>query len=137
MMNKQNSRVFLIATPSVSSKGDFPKLEPLAEFGDIKVVVENGDYPSFKPAEIYKKVVDRLKMYDAENDYLVWAGGDTLAAFMAGSALAQMGHRSFRWLRFERGIDRETGRRTNERGKYTPIDIALFNPESTGTARVF
>src|SRR4051812_33365204 len=113
-----NSRVFLIATPTVSKKGEFPKLEPLSEFGDIKIVVENGDYPSFKPEKIFKKVVDRLKDFDAEKDYLAWAGGDTLAAFMAGFALAQMGHHSFRWLRFERGVDRATGKRTNENGKY-------------------
>jgi len=124
--------VYLIAQPTVSGTGDFPKLKPLAEFGTIKVVVEAGDYPSFKPGPIFEKLVERLKDFDAENDYVAWAGGDTLSAVMVGSALAQMGHHSYRWLRFERGRDPQTKKRTDEGGSYTPVEVMTYIPKDEG-----
>lgn len=122
----QNNRVFLIAQPSIPKNGRFPDLAPLAEYGDIKVVIEIGDYPAFKPGEAWQRVARRLQDFDAERDYLAWAGGDTLSALMAGAALTQMGHRRFRWLRFERGVNKETGERDPSTGKYTPVDVQLL-----------
>ena|SRR5690242_10862319 len=124
--NKNHSRVFLIAQPTIPKNGQLPDLTPLADFGDIKVVIEAGDYPSFKPGEAWKRVNDRLRDFDAEQDYLVWAGGDTLSSVMAGAALTQMGHRRFRWLRFERGVVKSTGERDNLRGKYSVVEISLL-----------
>lgn len=125
--------VYLIAQPTVSGTGDFPKLKPLAEYGNIRVIVEAGDYPAFTPGKIFEKVKDRLKDFDAENDYIAFAGGDTLAALMVGSALAQFGHHSFRWLRFERGRDpKNPSRRTDEGGTYTPVDVMLYIGENEG-----
>lgn len=122
--------VYLIAQPTVTGSGKFPKLEPLAEFGTIRVIVEAGDYPAFKPGMIFEKVKDKLRDFDAEKDYVAWAGGDTLSALMVGSCLAQMGHHSFRWLRFERGRDKVTNKRTEEGGSYTPVDVMLYIGEN-------
>lgn len=118
-------RVFLIAQPTIAKSGALPDLTPLADYGDVTVVVEAGEYPSFKPGEAWRRVAARLKDFDSDNDYLAWAGGDTLSAVMAGAALTQLGHRAFKWLRFERGIA-PGGGRDNMRGKYTPVEIQLL-----------
>lgn len=120
------NRVFLIAQPTIPKNGRLPDLTPLAEYGDIKVVIDGGEYPSFKPGKAWERISDRLKDFDAERDYVAWAGGDTLSAVMVGSALTQMGHRFFRWLRFERAVDPQTKERIDHTGKYTPVEISLL-----------
>jgi hypothetical protein len=117
--------VFLIAQPSVARDGKMPNLEPLAEYGDVKVLVEAGDYPSFRPDTALAKITERLSDFDAEHDYLAWAGGDTLAAVITGMVLSTMGHKYVRWLRFERGRT-EDGKRDGNNGKYTPIDVLVL-----------
>jgi hypothetical protein len=117
--------VFLIAQPTIAKNGQLPDLTPLAEFGDVTVVVEAGEYPSFKPGETWDRVAARLADFDAELDYVTWAGGDTLAAVMVGAALAQRGHRMFRWLRFERR-NLPNGGRDNSRGHYNPVEVQLL-----------
>lgn len=119
------SRVFLIAQPSVKKDGELPDLKPLAAFGDITVVIETGEAPAFRPGEAYEKVKDRLQDFDAENDFLAWAGGDTLSAVMAGAALVAMGHRRFNWLRWERKRLPD-GKRSQHTGQYTPVEVMLF-----------
>lgn len=126
------SRVFLIAQPTIAKSGHLPDLTPLADYGEVTLVTEVGENPSFKPGEVFQRAVDRLKDFDAENDYLVWAGGDTLSAVMAGAILMQHGHRFFRWLRFERGRRKgvaEQGKqrveRDDNRGWYTPVEVML------------
>lgn len=121
----KKGRVFLIAQPTIPKDGKLPDLTPLAEWGEITVLVEAGQYPSFKPAEAWQRVLSRLENFDAENDFLCWAGGDTLAAVLCGSALRHLGHRAFRWLRFERAR-KEGGGRDNFTGSYTPVDIQLL-----------
>jgi hypothetical protein len=125
--------VFLIAQPTVPKDGKMPNLEPLAEFGDVKVLVEAGDYPSFRPDLALEKISERLANFDAENDYLAWAGGDTLAALITGMVLAERGHRYVRWLRFERART-EGGGRDNNNGKYTPIDVLVLTKDPTKEA---
>ena len=127
------SRVFLIAQPTIAKNGHLPDLTPLADYGEVTLVVEVGERPAFKPGEVFNLAKDRLKDFDAETDYLVWAGGDTLSAVMAGAILTQLGHRFFRWLRFERGRRKgvaEAGgqarvERDDNRGWYTPVEVML------------
>ena len=116
-------RVFLIAQPSVARNGHLPDLSPLSEYGEV-ITVMDGENASFRPGDAFTKALGRLADFDAEADYLVWAGGDTLSAVMAGSVLTQLGHRRFRWLRFERG-HRRNGVRDNEHGHYSVVEVTL------------
>lgn len=121
----ERGRVFLIAQPTIAKNGRLPDLTPLADYGDVTVLVEGGEYPSFRPGETWQRVAARLQDFDAEADYLAWAGGDTLAAVMAGAALVALGHRTFRWLRFDRAHTRDGGRDNNS-GAYVPVEIQLL-----------
>lgn len=116
------SKVYLIAQPTVPKSGKLPDLTPLSDYGDIVVVIEAGDYPSFKPGDAWNRILRRMCNFDAENDYIVWAGGDTLSSVLVGQALSRMGHRAFRWLRFERAR-KPNGDRDPSRGNYTVIDV--------------
>ncbi len=126
--------VYLIAQPSVSRTGELPKLEPLAKFGQIKVLINPGEDPRFGPPRAIELITKRLKDFNPEEDYLAWAGGDTLAAVLTGVVLADLSlereFSHFNWLRFERGSN-AAGERTVEGGRYVPIVVTLPIPPTT------
>lgn len=106
-----------------------PKLELLAEHGEVQVLVRAGDSPTFTPKQTLKHLCERLRAFNPEQDFLVWAGGDTLAAVLVGVALERLGHTNVRWLRYERGRDPVHGTRTDEGAKYRPVDVPLYSHE--------
>lgn len=124
--------VYLIAQPTVAGNGSLPKLEPLAEWGTIKVLINPGEDPRYNPKLAMKRIRSRLADFNPELDFLAWAGGDTLAAVLTGVVLADFAideedpFDSFQWLRWERGRDASTGKRTEENGKYVRMTVPLF-----------
>ncbi len=120
--------VYLIAQPTVKRDGKLPNLEPLAVWGRVQVLLPAGDSPTFTPIRTYDRMEDRLQDYDPEKDFLVWAGGDTLAAVFLGGLLADMGIDKFTWLRYERP-KLPDGSRTDVGAKYVPVTIDLRAPQ--------
>jgi hypothetical protein len=126
------AKVFLIAQPSVSKDGKFPRLELLAEHGEVHVLVAQGDQPSFKPNRTLNDILRQLaELYKPEEDYLVWAGGDTLAAVLLGVALERHGYRNIRWLRIDRPYDPVQRKRVEEGAKYVAVQFDLYPDDST------
>ena len=115
-------RVFLLAQPSISRRGELPDLRPLGEHGDVTVIVTGDMNPMRYPGKTADAIEDKLADFDPEIDYLAAAGGATLAALVIGLVLGQMGIESFQWLSFQRGTDAE-GRRVNEGGYYRPVRL--------------
>lgn len=125
--------VYLIAQPTVSRNKTKPfDLNPLYDHGEVQVVLPMGDSPTFTPIKCMDVIEKRLEAFDPDIDFLVWAGGDTLAAVMVGLALAQMEIWCFRWLRYERARLPD-GSRTDIGAKYTPVDIDLSDPSYEGS----
>jgi hypothetical protein len=122
--------VYLIAQPTVSRGGQLPKLEPLAAWGEVRVLVHPGEDPRYNPKRALDRIRSRLADFDPATDYIVWAGGDTLAAVLVGAVLSDFAvdeetpFECFRWLRWERGKDPRGGR-TDEGGTYVPITVPL------------
>lgn len=118
--------VFVIAEPSIpkSLTGRVIDLSPLNEYSsDIRFLVMRGQAPTFQSDGLYSQILGSLSgHFDPKTDYLVWAGGDSLAAMMAGMALGSMGIQRFRWLRHER-TKLPDGSRDPSRGRYVPIWI--------------
>lgn len=115
--------IYVISEPSVPKQatGRMIDLSPLAEYSqDIRYLVLRGQAPTFAPDGLYAQVRASLARFDPDRDYLTWAGGDALAAVMAGRALADLGITRFRWLRHERS-KLPDGRRDPSRGRYVPI----------------
>lgn len=120
--------VYLIASPSVA-KDKAINLTPAYEHGEVHVVVPPGKAPVFE-AELCMDIIEKhLEDFDPDVDYLLWAGGDALAAIMAGMALANMDIWCFTWLRYERRR-LPNGQRVNDGAKYVPVTIDLRNQES-------
>jgi len=124
-------KVFLIQTPSIDRKGRSINIQAAAVHGDVLVVLDAGDYPTYRSAKCLDKVTHKLSEFNPDQDFLLWAGGDTLSAVMAGAVLYRFGLTRFRWLRFER-FRNEDGTRDNDRGEYHPIWVNLFPPTDDG-----
>lgn len=122
--------VYLIASPSLSRHKKPVNLTPLYDHGEVRVVCPQGESPTFKPNLCCDVITERLAHFDPEVDFLTWAGGDALAAVMAGMVLVERGIWSFKWLRYERNRLPD-GRRVDDGAKYEPILIDLTDPEET------
>lgn len=122
--------VYLIAQPTLSRRKAPLNLAPLYEHGEVQVVLPMSDSPTFEPVTCYNVMEERLRHFDPEVDFLVWAGGDTLAAVMAGMILVNMEQPiwCFKWLRYERFRNAD-GSRTDKGAKYVPVVIDLADPQ--------
>lgn len=125
--------VYLIAQPSLSRKKAPVNITPLYEHGELKLVLPQGDSPTFAPKKCIDLMGKRLfpeegEEYNPDYDYLVWAGGDTLAALLTGMLLAEREIWSFKWLRYERARLAD-GSRTDEGATYVPITVDLTDPQ--------
>lgn len=114
-------RVFLLH----QSRRDFD-LSSAAAFGTVVPVLGERESPSLGLAPCLAKMRSMLKDFDVEHDYLLAAGGDQLASFLAAMVLADMGllGRGVRWLRWDRNRDYD-GRRDFTRGEYQPVTVSL------------
>ncbi len=120
--------VYLIAQPTIARSGSLPNLEPLGEHGDVRVLVPAGDRPTFQPNRTLQQIAKKLEEFDPSQDFLAWAGGDTLAAVLTGVILEARGVEKFSWLRYERGRD-SNGQRTDDGARYVPIVVDLGDPQ--------
>lgn len=120
--------VYLIMQPSVKGNGETPDLKNLSDYGDVRVLVNAGEYPTKQPKRCLRLIEKRLVDFDPRRDYLVWAGGDSLAAILTGVVLADRNWEAIQWLRYDRprGPD---GRRTDVGAKYVPTTVPLFSDE--------
>lgn len=118
--------IYLIAQPTVSRKKAPVNLAPLYEHGEVKVVLPTGDSPTFTPVKCYEVMERRLADFNPDRDFLVWAGGDTLSAVMAGMILVNQEDPvwRFNWLRYER-VRNADGSRSDHGAKYVPVIIDL------------
>jgi hypothetical protein len=117
-------KVFLLAQPSISRRGEAPDLSPLGEFGEVTILMTADLNPLFAPAKSATAVERKLEDFDPDYDFLTAAGGATLAALVIGVVLGQMDIEEFTWLSYQRGTD-GTGRRVNAGGYYRPVQLSL------------
>lgn len=130
--------VYLIAQPTVprqkpdGSRGQMD-MTPLYEHGEVRVLVQAGEYPGFHPARCLDKIEQRLADFNPDTDCLAWLGGDTLSAVLTGFVLATKLHDvddpHVTYLRFDRARLPD-GSRDNTTGKYIPVRVPLFTDQS-------
>jgi hypothetical protein len=118
--------VYLIAQPTVKRDGGLPDLTPLSEYGEVKVLINSGEYPALHPERCLDLISTRLEKFDQERDFICWAGGDTLAAVFAGIVLERMQMTRVRWLKFQRGWG-DDGDRDPNKSYYREVSVPLFN----------
>ena len=86
----------------------------------METVLRSSDpEPSLNPMEALKVMRRRLEGA-MDGDYVLFAGGDQFALFLAGKVFEEMGIEHLRLLRWDRRTDPQ-GNRTNH-GYYTPVE---------------
>jgi hypothetical protein len=118
------STVYLIAQPTVKRDGELPVLTPLGQHGTVKTLINTGEYPSLHPERCLKLIEQRLANFNPAEDYIAWAGGDTLAAVLLGVVLAKMGIQNVRWLKYQRGWGSD-GERDDTKSYYRLVEAPL------------
>lgn len=121
-------RVFLIAQPTIKGNGAMPDTSDLGRYGTVHVLVRTGELPFRDPVKVLDLMEERLADFDPDIDYMVWVGGDTLSAVMAGYMLRAYDVRRVKWLRWSRPPNPE---RPSERlaGRYVPATIDFEDPQ--------
>lgn len=76
--------------------------------------------PSIYPVEAYEKLKNALAS-STEGDFILWSGGDPMAALIAGQVLAELGKTGLQWLRWDKKA--ENGERSRILGSYTAVSI--------------
>lgn len=125
--------VYLIAQPTVKRDGAVPDTTPLGGFGDVKVLINSGEYPALHPERCLTLIEKRLETFNEAEDYLAWAGGDTLAAVLVGVVLERMKVNAVKWLKFQRGWDGD-GNRDPEKSYYREVIVPLITPKEESFA---
>ena len=120
--------VYLIAQPTISRRKVPPNLTPLYKHGDVVTLLMAGEQPAFRPRDCFEALETRFRNFDPEIDFMAWAGGDVLAAVMAGMLLAERDIFCFQWLRYER-FRLPNGDRVDEGATYEPVEIDLADPQ--------
>ena len=119
------STVFLLTTPSVSRKGELPDLSGLKPFGEVKVLVQQGDNPLTRSTQTLATIRRRLEGFNPDEDYFVNAGGgSTVSALLLGIALTELDVQRINWLSYRNAPDETTGL---PRTWYTPIVMDLVD----------
>lgn len=95
----------------------------LAGFGRIITVLDENDNTSRHTAECFAKMEKTLADV-RDGDYILWAGGDPLTAFLAGVICERKGVNSVQWLRWDRKLAEDKTRTTE--GKYSPLNVRLY-----------
>ncbi len=124
-MTSKSPTVYLLVQPTVSRQGETPDLSPLAQFGTVVVLVQQGDNPLHRSLSTLDNIKRRLRDYDPACDFLTAAGGGAIAALMVGVAMADLDFTHFTWLSAQREKDPRTGNRTNKVERYIPVKVDL------------
>lgn len=128
MKTSRRPIVYLIAQPTVSRRKAPPNLTPLYKHGEVVTLLIAGEQPAFRPSDCFESLETRFQNFDPDVDFLVWAGGDVLAAVMVGMLLSERDIYHFKWLRYER-FRLPNGDRVDEGAKYEEVEIDLRDPQ--------
>ncbi len=109
-------------------------LDRLYDHGEVCVILPAAVSP-WKEGEQekwFETIEEKLRRFEPDRDFLVWAGGDTFAAVMVGMALANMQTPiwKFNWLRYDRKVLPD-GSRTDVGAVYVPVLIDLEYTDET------
>lgn len=93
-------------------------VSPAAVYGEIQFILSPGDRTSSTPDLVLRKLVSAMEIFNPEEDFIVWSGGDPLSAILTGVVLAELGKTRFKFLRYEKNRGKEGGP-----GYYVPVVV--------------
>lgn len=108
-------------------------VSPAAVYGEIRFVLSAGDRTSSNPELSLDKLRRSLREFNTREDFIVWAGGDSLSSIMTGMVLVELGITKFRYLRFEKNRNNRPGQPPT--GFYSPVEVNLEDKEQDSNGR--
>ena len=122
-------RIWLIQQPTISRGGTIPDVTPalahLETGGELRTLMGSGVYAHEDIMGTRRDIQSRLEDVEGpETDAFFWTGGDPIMLLLTGVALADLEFDEITWLKYERSLDKETGRRTGD-FFYRPIRVDL------------
>lgn len=110
--------VYVVNQPARRTTGIVYDISPATEYGPLDFVFTmHQERPSNDPDWALDTAHEKLKAFDPEKDYVLWAGGDPFSLAVVTAILSD-NHDVFSFLKWER--DRET-----REGRYTPITLNM------------
>lgn len=114
--------VYVVNQPARRTTGVVYDISPATAHGPLDFIFTmHQPRPSSDPAWALNAAHEKLKDFDCQNDFILWAGGDPFSLAVVTAVLAE-GFETFSFLKWER--DRET-----HEGHYVPITLDL-EPEA-------
>ncbi len=113
------SRVFVIQNTRYPAD-----VSPAEIYGKVEYVLGAGDRTSSNPDMSARKLFKALEQFDAEHDFVLWAGGDPLSCMLTGAVLAELGILRYKYLRFEKDRARAAPGAAVT-GFYVPVQVDL------------
>jgi len=121
-MPQDSSTVFIIQQPRPKEDGWTPNFEPATKYGNLAFIFEANDRTYADPSSARKKALAKLKDFDSDHDYLLWANfGDPASLWLTIMVLVAQGHRRLKFLYWSRGKSAEG--MSNENGFYFPVEL--------------
>lgn len=118
------SRVFVIQNTRYPAD-----VSPAKIYGEVEYVLGTGDRTSSNPDLSAKKLFAALESFDADKDFILWAGGDPLSCMLTGSVLCELGILRYKYLRFEKDRSRPAPGEPVT-GFYVPVLVDLESADS-------
>lgn len=112
--------VYVICEPSDRRDGTPAyDVSPAAVYGPIKYIIPRGHPSPSRDTSTALATIDEVLMdFDAGSDYILWAGGDPLAAVLVGHVLMDNVN-SYSYLRWEKNP-------TSIGGNYVPVTVDIL-----------
>jgi hypothetical protein len=111
--------VYVICEPSDRRDGTPAyDVSPAAVYGPIKYIIPRGHPSPSRDTDAALVTIDEeLAAFNACSDYILWAGGDPLAAVLVGHVLSDVS--SYTYLRWEKNP-------TSIGGNYVPVTVDIL-----------
>jgi len=106
-------------------------VSPAAIYGTVEYVLGTGDRTSSNPDMSLRKLFAAFETFDAEHDFVLWAGGDPLSCMLTGAVLSELGITRFKYLRFEKDRARPVPGEPVS-GFYVPVLVNLESEDAVG-----
>lgn len=95
----------------------------IAGYGEMRTILGPYDNPSVDATSALDKL-NAVRTEIQDGDFILWAGGDPMSAFLAGVCLAHDKiSKRVKWLRWDKRTD-ASGNRTKH-GYYTPVEFFI------------
>lgn len=92
------------------------------QYGKFDFIFSQDESPTRTPGPCLFKARQRLRSFDPNEDFLLWAGGDPTALLLVGAVLAELNLHQIKYLRWERNR-LPNGERSG--GFYVPTNLNM------------